>query len=69
MTILLKEVEEMAKLARIKFNQEERKKLQKELDEIVIYMDKINELDLENVEPLTNMTNDGIIDETDENLI
>lgn len=49
MAILLKEVEEIAKLAKLKFNDEEKQKLQKELDSIIIYMDKINELDLENV--------------------
>ncbi|RPI16324.1 MAG: Asp-tRNA(Asn)/Glu-tRNA(Gln) amidotransferase subunit GatC [Ignavibacteriae bacterium] len=55
MTILLKEVEEIAKLAKLKFNDEERQKLQKELDTIIIYMDRINELNLEGVKPLEDV--------------
>jgi aspartyl-tRNA(Asn)/glutamyl-tRNA(Gln) amidotransferase subunit C len=55
MTILFKEIEEVAKLAKLQFNEEEKQKLQTELDSIIIYMDKINELDMENVKPLENI--------------
>ena len=55
--VTIKDVEHIAALAKLKFTDEEKKKLQAELNRILEYMDKINELDLEGVEPLENINN------------
>ena len=55
--VTVKDVEHIAALAKLKFTDEEKKKLQAELNRILEYMDKINELDLEGVEPLENINN------------
>ena len=55
--VTIKDVEHIAALAKLKFTDEEKKKLQAELNKILEYMDKINELDLEGVEPLENINN------------
>ena len=57
MPVTIKDVEHIAALAKLKFTEEEKKKLQDELNKILEYMDKINELDLEDVEPLENINN------------
>lgn len=49
MAISLKEVEYVAKLAKLEFSREEKIKLQRELDKIVKYVDQLKELDTENV--------------------
>lgn len=49
MAISLKEVEYVAKLAKLEFSREEKIKLQRELDRIVKYVDQLKELDTENV--------------------
>lgn len=53
--VTIKQVEHIASLAKLKFTEEEKKKLQGELNKILEYMDKINELDLKDVEPLENI--------------
>ncbi len=55
MSVTIKDVEKIAGLAKLRFNDEEKKKLQGELNKILEYMDKINELDLGGVEPLENI--------------
>ena len=55
MSVTIKEVEHIAKLAKLKFKPEELEKLQGELNKILEYIDKLNELDLSNVEPLENI--------------
>jgi aspartyl-tRNA(Asn)/glutamyl-tRNA(Gln) amidotransferase subunit C len=55
MSVTIKDVEHIAALAKLKFTEEEKKKLQAELNKILEYMDKINELELEGVEPLENI--------------
>jgi len=57
MAVTIKDVEHIAKLAKLKFNEAEKEKLQTELNSILGYIDKLNELDLENVEPLENVNN------------
>ena len=52
MPIDRKEVERIAALARLTLNPEEEEKLTGELASIVAYIDKLNELDTSNVEPL-----------------
>jgi aspartyl-tRNA(Asn)/glutamyl-tRNA(Gln) amidotransferase subunit C len=51
MPINLKDVEYVAKLARLKLSEEEKKKFQKELDKIIRYIDQLNQVDTENIPP------------------
>ena len=55
MAVTIKDVEHIAKLAKLKFNDAEKEKLRGELNKILEYIDKLNELDLTNVEPMENM--------------
>jgi aspartyl-tRNA(Asn)/glutamyl-tRNA(Gln) amidotransferase subunit C len=55
MSVTIKDVEHIAKLAKLRFTEEEKKRLQMELNKILEYMDKIYELDLKDVEPLENI--------------
>ncbi len=45
----------LAKLARLKLNDEEIEKLREDLSKILNYVEKINELKLEDIEPLINI--------------
>ena len=49
-------VRHIAKLARLKLSDEEVKKFTKELTSILEYIDVLNELDTENVEPTAQVT-------------
>ena len=51
-----KEVQHIAKLVRIKLTGKEEDKFKKELSSILDYINKLNELDTENVEPLYQVT-------------
>lgn len=53
MAITLKDVEYVADLAKLELTQEEKIKLQKELDNIIKYIDQLNELNTDNV-PITS---------------
>ena len=53
--ITIKEVEHVANLARLEFNEEEKKKLAEQLGEILDYIEKLNELDTEGVEPTSHV--------------
>ena len=55
MSVTITDVDKIAKLAKLKFNDEEKSKLQKDLNKILEYIDQLNKLDLENVEPLENI--------------
>jgi aspartyl-tRNA(Asn)/glutamyl-tRNA(Gln) amidotransferase subunit C len=55
MAVTIKDVEHIAKLAKLKFTEAEKLKLQVEMNTVLEYMDKLNELDLENVKPLDNI--------------
>ncbi len=54
MSVSRKDVEHIAELARLKFNDEELDSFTNQLNEILTYVDKLNELDTENVEPLSH---------------
>ncbi len=56
MKITDKEVDKIAHLARLNFSQEEKNTIQNDLNNILGWMDKLNELDTENVEPQLFMT-------------
>ena len=49
--ITKKEVEHIAKLARLGLTEEEKEKMQKELSSVLGYMEKLKELDISKVEP------------------
>jgi len=51
MTVSLKEVENIAKLAKLSFDQEEMEKFAEQFNQILEYIDKLNELDTESVQP------------------
>jgi len=48
-----KEVEHVAHLARLDFNEEEKEKFTSQLNDILIYMDKLNQVDSD-VEPMSH---------------
>lgn len=49
------EVIKLAKLSKLSFKEEEIEIFQKDLNDIFLYMENLNELDLENVIPLYNV--------------
>jgi aspartyl-tRNA(Asn)/glutamyl-tRNA(Gln) amidotransferase subunit C len=53
MAITKKDVEYIAELAKLKFKDEELEKFTEQLNEILAYVEKLNELDTTNVEPLS----------------
>lgn len=55
MPVSIEDVNKISKLEKLKFSEEEKKKLQYDMNRILEYMEKINELDLSNVEPLENI--------------
>jgi aspartyl-tRNA(Asn)/glutamyl-tRNA(Gln) amidotransferase subunit C len=55
MKIGLEEVRKVAALARLSFSQEEEERLTQQLDKILQYMEKLNELDTESVDPLAQV--------------
>jgi aspartyl-tRNA(Asn)/glutamyl-tRNA(Gln) amidotransferase subunit C len=55
MSVSKKDVEHIAKLAKLKFDDKQKEKLQGELNKVLEYIDKLNELDLSNVEPLESI--------------
>jgi len=52
-SVTLKEVEHIAELARLKFSKEELENFTHQLNQILEYMEKLNELDTKNIEPLS----------------
>ena len=54
MAVTRKDVEHIAELARLKFTDEELNDFTGQLNEILAYVEKLNELDTENVEPLSH---------------
>jgi aspartyl-tRNA(Asn)/glutamyl-tRNA(Gln) amidotransferase subunit C len=54
MAVTREEVKHIAKLAKLNLTEEEEISFQKELSSILDYMDKLNEIDTSNVEPLSH---------------
>lgn len=44
-------IDDVAKLARLKLGEAEKERLSKQLDDILVYIEKLNELDTKSVEP------------------
>jgi len=65
--ITKKEVEHVAKLAKLEFNQEEKEEFTSQLNSILDYFKKLNELDTEKVEPtayvisMSNLLNEDVV--------
>ena len=55
MTIDLKTVKHISKLSRISIDDQKAKKLEKDLNSIFKWIEKLNELNTDNVEPLTSI--------------
>lgn len=55
MSVTIKDVEHVAKLARLQFSKEEIEKFTRQFNQILEYMGKLNELDTSNVEPLSHV--------------
>lgn len=53
--ITIKEVEHVANLARLEFNEEEKHKLAQQLAKILDYIDQLNKLDTTDVEPTSHV--------------
>jgi aspartyl-tRNA(Asn)/glutamyl-tRNA(Gln) amidotransferase subunit C len=51
-------VDKLAHLARLKFDDAEQNEIKNDLQRMITFVEKINELDLENVEPMLYMTNE-----------
>jgi aspartyl-tRNA(Asn)/glutamyl-tRNA(Gln) amidotransferase subunit C len=49
-------VEKLAVLARLQFNNEEKENLRKDLQRMIAFVDKLNELNTDGVEPLLHMS-------------
>ncbi len=54
MSVTRKDVEHIAELARLKFKEDELENFTEQLNEILSYVEKLNELDTENVLPLSH---------------
>ena len=73
MQLTKEEVQKIAELARIDLTEDEIDKRQKDLSNVLVYFDKLSELNTENVEEIGNMTgmtniyrNDFVDEATDE---
>ncbi len=59
-------VDKLAHLARLKFDDAEKEEIKQDLQRMITFVEKINELDLENVDPMLYMTNEMNILREDE---
>ena len=55
MKITMKEVEHVARLARLELTDEEKERMRAQLDSILSYIDKLDELDTSAVEPTSHV--------------
>ena len=53
--ITIQEVEHVAKLARLEFNEDEKKRLAEQLGRILDYIDQLNEMDTTDIEPTSHV--------------
>lgn len=54
-------VDKIATLARLEFSKEEKEDIKKDLSKILSYIDKLNEVDTDGVEPLIHVSNEKSI--------
>ncbi|MBI4595976.1 MAG: Asp-tRNA(Asn)/Glu-tRNA(Gln) amidotransferase subunit GatC [Candidatus Tectomicrobia bacterium] len=55
MKITLQQVDHVARLARLELSDEDRMKFTKQLNDILVYIEKLNELDTSEVEPTSHV--------------
>ena len=55
MSVTIKDVAYIAELARLRFTEPEQEKMTRELNTILQYIEKLNEVDTEGVEPLSSI--------------
>ncbi len=51
-------VEKLAHLSRLKFNEEEKQEIKTDLQRMIAFVEKLDELDLDGVEPLLHMNDE-----------
>ena len=51
-------VDKLARLARLKFDKSEKEEIKQDLQRMIAFVEKLNELDLEGVKPLLHMTDE-----------
>jgi aspartyl-tRNA(Asn)/glutamyl-tRNA(Gln) amidotransferase subunit C len=51
-------VDKLAHLARLKFDDAEKQEIKTDLQRMIVFVEKLNELDLEGVEPLLHMSDE-----------
>ena len=66
MTINLKTIKHISKLSRISVDDKKAKKLEGDLNSIFVFIEKLNELDTDKVEPLTSIAETTLKFRTDE---
>lgn len=66
MKITEQKVEDLAKLSRLKFDENEKKSIQQDLEKILSMCEKLKEVNTDGVEPLIYMTNSHTVLRTDE---
>lgn len=66
MKISLEEIRHLAHLARLEFSEDEMQAMQGDMDKILGFVEKINELDLEGVEPLVYLSEERNVLRKDE---
>ncbi len=66
MSVSEKDVERIAELSKLQFNDEAKVAIQQDLNKIIDFIGKLDELDTENVEPLLFMTDEVNVLRTDE---
>jgi aspartyl-tRNA(Asn)/glutamyl-tRNA(Gln) amidotransferase subunit C len=59
-------VEKIAHLARLEFNEAEKEEIKKDLQKMIAFVEKLNELDTSQVEPLLHLTSEANIYREDE---
>ena len=59
-------VDKLAHLARLKFNATDKEEIKHDLQKMIEFIEKLNELDTSGVEPLLHMTDEANILRTDE---
>ncbi|PCH98697.1 MAG: Asp-tRNA(Asn)/Glu-tRNA(Gln) amidotransferase GatCAB subunit C [Bacteroidetes bacterium] len=59
-------VEHIAKLAKLEFDDQGKEEIMKDLDRMLQFVDKLNELNTDNIEPLTHMTEEQTVLRNDE---
>lgn len=66
MAVTIKDVEHIAKLAKLEFTEAEKAKLVHQLNDILRHMETLNKLDTSNVEPLSQVIELGNVFRADE---